>query len=183
MRTLVQIDVQNLFFSAKDIDKKIDFYKIKDHFCQADEEVVGLIAYMVRGPENKGEKFETFMKSIGYTLSIKTALVSYKSDGSRQYLDTDQDIPICIDCMKKVDDFDKWVLMSGDGDFIDLCREMKKRGKVVEVWALPGVSFNKRLCDWVDAIHFLNEKFFFEEKESDTKRETNEKSRSNLQTI
>jgi uncharacterized LabA/DUF88 family protein len=193
MRMYIQLDVQNLFFSAKDIQKRIDFLKIRNHFHETGNEIVGLVAYIVRSPDiGKSDKFESFLENIGYTLSIKKAIIGYKPNGDRIFKDTDQDMAICIDCMKNVDSFDKWVLMSGDGDFIDLCRELKKRKKTVEVWSLPGTSFNKRLCDYVDSVHFLGEQFFFEDPklESDTNRElnqkkeaANEKSRSNLQTI
>lgn len=193
MRTYIQLDVQNLFFSAKDIQKRIDFLKIRNHFHESGDEIIELVAYIVRSPEiGKSDKFESFLENIGYTLSIKKALIGYKPGGAKIFKDTDQDIAICIDCMKNVDAFDKWVLMSGDGDFIDLCRELKKRKKVVEVWALPGTSFNKRLCDYVDSVHFLGEKFFFEEEKSEAKpnrelkqkeEQKNAKSRSNLQAI
>lgn len=193
MRVFVQLDVQNLFFSAKDIQKKIDFLKIRDHFFNSGDDIVALVAYLVRSPEaNRSEKFELFLKNIGYTLSIKQAILGYKKGGERIYKGTDQDMAICIDCMKRMDDFDKWVLMSGDGDFIDLCRELKSRKKAIEVWSLPGTSFNKRFCDYVDSIHFLGNDFFIGNNtnfNSDSIEPTQEeediyeKSRSNLQTI
>ena len=54
--------------------------------------------------------------------------------------------------------------MSGDGDFIDLIKYLKDKGKKVEVWTLPGKSFNKRICDHVDAIKFLSDEFFFDKE-------------------
>lgn len=191
MKVYIQLDVQNLFFAAKDIQKRIDFLKIRDHFHESGNEIVGMVAYLVKSPEiGKSDKFETFLESIGYQLSIKTAIIGYRASGGRIYKDTDQDMAICIDCMKHIDDFDKWVLMSGDGDFIDLCRELKNRGKIVEVWSLSGTSFNKRLCDYVDSVHFIGEQFFYEEKPDPTDKEQTQKrepgyakSRSNLQTI
>lgn len=191
MRVYIQLDVQNLFFAAKDIQKRIDFLKIRNHFYNSDDEVVEIVAYLVKSPETgKSDKFENFLENIGYHLSIKTAVIGYRAGGERIYKNTDQDMTICIDCLKHVDEFDKWVLMSGDGDFIDLCRELKDRGKVVEVWSLAGTSFNKRLCDYVDSVHFIGEQFFYEEKtelinrEETQKREPGHaKSRSNLQTI
>lgn len=193
MRTFIQLDVQNLFFSAKDIEERIDFLKIRDHFYSLGDEIVGLIAYIIRSPSiGKSDAFENFLQSIGYTLNIKTAIVGYKPNGERLYKGTDQDMAICIDCMENIDKFDKWVLMSGDGDFIDLCSKLKDKKKFVEIWSLAGPSFNKRMCDYVDTIRFLNEEFFYREKKTDSevmslekqKSELkNEKSRSNLQTI
>lgn len=189
MRTYIQLDVQNLFFSAKDINKRIDFLKIKDHLFDNNDNIIEMTAYLVRSPEtDKSEKFENFLESIGYNLAIKTAIISYYKSGNKSYKNTDQDIAICIDCMKKIDEFDKWILMSGDGDFIDLCRELKNRKKMVEVWALAGTSFNKRFCDYVDSIQFIGNQFFYKEpnnngKSTSKKEKNNEESRSNLQTI
>jgi uncharacterized LabA/DUF88 family protein len=179
VKTLIQLDVQNLFLSAKNLGKKIDFYKIKEHFHGRDEEIVDMVAYTARSnePSSKGHNFENLLKALGYTLSPKIAQLVIKPDGRKFYKGTDQDMSICVDCMKRINEFDKWVLMSGDGDFIDLCVHLKKHNKIVEIWSLPGVSFNKKLCDYADSIHFLNENFFYYEKEKEDK---NEKPGNNL---
>ena len=165
MRTFIQIDVQNLFFSARDINKRIDFKKIRDHFVELGDPIVGLKAYIIRTPDAKSDKFESLLKSLRYDLNIKQALISKSSDGQRIYRGTDQDMAICIDCLTNIDNFDKWVLMSGDGDFIDLCKHLKKLDKFIEVWSLPGMSFNKSFCDYADQIIFMNEKFFYDKDE------------------
>jgi len=163
MRTLIQIDVQNLFFSAKDINKRIDFMKIKDHFYEKEEdEVIGMYAYTIRTPDADFRPFENLLHSLKYTLVIKQAIIGYDHSGNRIFKGTDQDIAICIDCMRMIDRFDKWVLMSGDGDFIDLCKYLKDQDKYVEVWSLPGTSFNKKFCDYADTINFLNENYFLD---------------------
>lgn len=169
MRVYVQLDVQNLFFAAKDIGKRIDFLKIRDHFRASGDDVVGLVAYTIRTPDAEHAKFEHFLKSIGYMLSIKKAQITHRQDGGRIYKGTDQDMAICIDCLENVNNFDKWVLMSGDGDFIDLCRHLKSKGKHVEVWSMSGGSFNRGFCDYADTIMFLNRNFFFEKPVQDQK--------------
>lgn len=164
MRTFVQIDVQNLFFAAKDIHKRIDFVKIKDEIKNTEDEVVGLNAYIIRTPDAKSDKFESLLKSLEYTIITKMAHISHSTAGQRIYKGTDHDIAICIDCVSNEDTFDKWILMSGDGDFIDLCKYMKKKGKIVEIWAFPGTSFNRMFCDYADTIKFINEGFFYSPK-------------------
>ena len=37
MKTFIQLDVQNLFFSAKDINRRIDFKKLRDNFEDTEE--------------------------------------------------------------------------------------------------------------------------------------------------
>lgn len=179
-KVFVQLDVQNLFFSAKDKNKRIDFLKIKDHFQKTGDEIVGLNAYIVRTPDAPYHKFEAFLKSIGYTLNIKTASIGYAPGGQRIYKGTDQDLAICIDAMKNMDKFDKWVLMSGDGDFIDLCKHLKDNNKFIEIWAIAGGSFNKKFCDYADAITFMSDNFFYDENQNRTQ---NEKPGNNLQAL
>lgn len=169
MRVYIQLDVQNLFFAAKDIGKRVDFMKIRDHFRFTDDEIVEMVAYTIRTPDADYKKFEHFMKSLGYRLSVKKAQVTTNVDGQRIYKNTDQDMAICIDCLESIERFDKWVIMSGDGDFIDLCRFLKSKGKIVEVWSLGGSSFNKGFCDYADVIRFLNKSFFFEKPQQDGK--------------
>jgi len=162
MRTFIQLDVQNLFYSAKYVNKKIDFKKIKDYFEQSGEDIISIKAYTVRTPGIDTGGFENLLKMLNYDLNIKKAIVTYNQDGSKYFHNTDQDIAICVDCMENINKFDKWVLMSGDGDFIDLIRHLKNKGKTVEVWTMSGKSFNKRICDHVDAVKFLSSDFFYD---------------------
>jgi uncharacterized LabA/DUF88 family protein len=173
MRIYVQLDVQNLFFAAKDIGKRIDFMKIRDHFRSTGDEIVEMVAYTIRTPDADYKKFEYFMRSLGYRLSVKQAQISFSQDGTRIYKGTDQDMSICIDCLESLNRYDKWVIMSGDGDFIDLCRHLKKKGKSIEVWSMGGSSFNKGFCDYADTIRFLGQNFFFE-KNTDQSANANE---------
>jgi len=166
MRTYIQIDVQNLFFSAKDLQKRIDFLKLAQHFKTTEPEIIDICAYIIRTPDAESKKFENFLHSLGYSLIIKKAIKGTKPDGSVCYTGTDQDMAIAVDCMKRINDFDKWILMSGDGDFIDLCKHLKEQGKNVEVWSVKGSSFNKRFCDYVDTIRFLNDNFFYDHTRS-----------------
>jgi len=161
MRTFIQIDVQNLFFSAKDINKRIDFKKIKEHFQSSGDEIFDICAYIIRTPDARSDKFEALLQSLGYTLRIKNAIINYNADGQRVYKGTDHDMAICIDCMHNIDKFDHWVLMSGDGDFIDLCKYLKEKNKFVEIWSMQGVSFNKNFCNYADTIRFLSNNFFY----------------------
>jgi len=162
MRVYIQLDVQNLFFAAKDINQLIDFKKIKEYFEKSEDEIVAIKAYTVRTPEINTDKFENLLKMLKYELNIKKASITYDKDGTRHFHDTDQDMAICVDCMENIDNFDKWVLMSGDGDFIDLIKHLKEKGKKVEVWTMPGKSFNKRICDHVDSVKFLSDEYFYD---------------------
>jgi uncharacterized LabA/DUF88 family protein len=171
MTTYIQIDLQNLFFSAKDIDKRVDFFEIMEHLKNKEENILNAVAYIIRSPNFNSEKFEHLLKTLGYTLNIKSAQISSKRDGSPLYRGTNQGMSICIDCMENLDKFDKWILMSGDGEFIELCKKIKSKGKFVEVWAIPGKSFNKNFSNHADTVNFLEGKFLYD---SQTKKAPSE---------
>lgn len=164
MRVFIQLDVQNLFYAAKDIHKRIDFIKIRSYFEKSDDSIFSIKAYTVTTQEINSDKFENLLRTLKYDLNSKRAEVTYDKEGGKHFHNTDQDMAICVDCMSNIDKFDKWVLMSGDGDFIDLIKYLRSKGKKVEVWTLPGKSFNKRICDHVDSIKFLSDEFFYDNK-------------------
>jgi len=103
-----------------------------------------------------------------YNLNTDIAVIAGGATGFYTFEDYTL-IPLYVD-LRVVNNFDKWVLMSGDGDFIDLCRYLKEQNKFVEVWSVKGSSFNKGFCDYADEIKFLGPSFFYD-KNSVTKKE------------
>jgi uncharacterized LabA/DUF88 family protein len=49
--------------------------------------------------------------------------------------------------------------MSGDGDFAELCRYLKKKGKKIEIWSFKE-CYNPQLEQFADRMHFIPDKFF-----------------------
>jgi len=160
MSTLLQIDLQNLFFEAKNRGQKIDLEKIMEYFNSRETEyLLEAIVYMVRNEDFNSGKFEAKLINVGYKLRTRDALKVFKDD-KIFYRNTNHDVTIAVDCMAKIDLFDKWILMSGDGDFVDLCKFIKKRKKKVEVWSFKE-CYNMALEPYIDRKHFINDKFFY----------------------
>jgi len=157
--TLLQIDLQNLFFEARNRDRKIDLEKVLQHFKAREAEfLTDALIYMIRGENFDSSKFEAKLKDIGYTIRIKN---SYKMirDNRVFYRQTNHDVNITIDCLDKLDTYDKWILMSGDGDFIELCKYLRKKGKQVEIWSFKE-CLNKDIDRYADKINYIDKKFF-----------------------
>jgi len=158
--TYMQIDLQNLFYAARSKGQRIDFEKVWNFFSQRQTEfLTDAILYMIRGTDFDSSKFESKMGSIGYSLSIKNA-VKVMRRGQMTYKQTNQDIPIVIDCMDRINTFDKWILMSGDGDFADLCKYLKGKGKKIEIWSFRE-CYNSMLEPYADKMHFIEDDFFY----------------------
>ena len=162
--TLLQIDLQNLFYAAKSKGQRIDFEKMWDHFSQRDSEfMTDAIVYMIRSPEFNTSKFETKLKSIGYTLRIKNSTKTVRK-GEVIYK-ANQDVAITVECIDKLNTFNKLILMSGDGDFSDLCIYLKKKRKKIEIWSFKD-CYNSDLERYADKIHMIENEFFYNPKVS-----------------
>jgi len=207
MATFMQIDLQNLFYAARNVGHKMDFEKIWDYFSQRETEfLTESLMYMIRSPDFDSERFETKLKAVGYSLRVKNALktsrnndtcvwispnVDFRKNGIRSdqvstidplskpnrfvyprdwvrffknsrplYTQTNQDVAITVECIDRMNSFDKWILMSGDGDFVDLCKYLKHREKKIEIWSFKE-CFNPALEPYADKMYFIEDKFFY----------------------
>ena len=158
--TLLQIDLQNLFYGARNKGEKVDFEKIMEYFNGRESEfLVDSIVYMIRSPSFDSKKFEVTLKKMGYNLRIKNA-TKVVSKNRVTYRQSNQDIPIAVDCLNKIDTFDKLILMSGDGDFAYLCEDLKKKGKQIEIWSFRE-CYNSLLSSFADKVCYIEEESFF----------------------
>jgi len=161
--TLIQIDLQNLFYAAKNKGQRVDFDKIWKHFHERESEfLTEAIIYMIRSPDFDSSKFESKMLSIGYSLRIKDA-VKVSKGKYVTYKQTNHDIAIAIECIDRMNTFDKLILMSGDGDFVDLCDYIRKKGKKIEIWSFKE-CYNSDLEAYADRMHFIEDGGFFYKK-------------------
>ena len=72
--TFLQIDLQNLFFEAKNKGQRIDFEKIWAYFNGRETEfLTNAYIYMIRGDDFDSSKFESKLLNWGYKIKIKTA--------------------------------------------------------------------------------------------------------------
>jgi len=212
--TLLQVDVQNLFFESRVRNQKIDFEKIFEHFNSRESEfLTESIAYIIQNDEAK--KFESKLRNIGFKIKSKNfpktlrafryaqnwtcpkCSKSLKGMESRvsetmwaihnqacpqcseilrsidfnvSYHLRDVEIDICaphfhdvemaVDCMDRIDSFNKWIFISGNGDMLDLCKYLKHKGKKVEVWNFREGS-NSLLETYADKINFIDESFIY----------------------
>lgn len=158
--TFLQIDLQNLFFEARNKGQKIDFEKIWNHFNGRETEfLTDAIVYMIRGEDFDSSKFETKLKTFGYKVKTKKAFKIIR-DNRTLYRQTNHDVEITIDCIDKIDTFNKWILMSGDGDFVEICKYLKQKGKKVEIWSFKE-CYNSTFELYADKIYFIDKKFFY----------------------
>lgn len=131
-KVCVFIDAANIFYSQKTLGWSIDFQKLKayfEHECQ----LVDLYFYTGRIGENpKQAKFLDKLEHYGYKVRSKEVKVIWVSKNTFERKGS-LDAELIIDALKKSNDFDTCILMSGDSDFAPLLDELKAQGKRVIV--------------------------------------------------
>jgi uncharacterized LabA/DUF88 family protein len=156
--TFLQIDLQTLFYEARNQGQKLDFEKIWNYFhIRETESLIGSYIYMVRSEDLDSQKFENKLQAIGYKIVAKTATLK---EGVPIYRGVRHDINITMDCMDRLDLFDKWILMSTNEGFADLCKYLRSKGKKVELWNFKN-TYSSKLEAHADKLNFIAEDFFY----------------------
>lgn len=155
----VQIDLQNLFYAAKNKGRRIDFEKVWANFSgRGAEFLTEAIIYMIRSNEFDSSKFEAKLQTMGY--SLRTRETDRADRSARGYKQVNHDILITIECLDRINTFDKYILMSGDGDFAELCKYLKSKNKEIEIWSFREV-YNTDLDPYVDKLQFIEDTFYY----------------------
>lgn len=131
-RIAIFVDVQNLFYSAKyQFHSKVDFAKLMKFGVQ-ERQLIRALAYIVQTPDIDQSGFLNILENIGF--EIKSKDLRLRPDGTAK---GDWDMGIAIDSIAMAERIDVVVLVSGDGDFVDLVNMLKSRGIIVEVMSFP----------------------------------------------
>ena len=153
-RVGVFIDVQNLYYSAKNLfGKKVNFGAIVKE-AVGDRKLIRAIAYVVR-TESKDE--QPFFEAL-YNLGIETKEKDLQifSTGMKK---ADWDVGLTVDAIRLAPSLDAIVIASGDGDYIPLVSYLQKSsGKQVEVLAFGETSSSKLIEEVDDFIDMSEDK-------------------------
>ncbi len=140
----VLIDVQNLYYSARNIHhSKVNFQEVLKT-AVSQRKLIRAFAYVIRTKTGEEKPFFEALTKLGIETRDKDLQEFY--GGMKK---ADWDVGIVIDAIKISPGVDVIVLASGDGDFIPLVEYLKNQGKRVEVMAFGGSSSSllKEICD------------------------------------
>ena len=151
-RVGIFVDVQNMYYSAKNLyEAKVNFKKILEE-AVASRQLVRAIAYVVRGPNSEEDNFFTALDKIGFEIKTKDLQVYW--GGTKK---GDWDVGICMDAIRMAAKLDVVVLVSGDGDYIPLINYLKySQGCIVEVMAFSKTA-SSRLKEEADLFTDISE--------------------------
>lgn len=145
-RVGVFIDVQNLYYSAKNL------YHAKVHFGNvvqaafAGRKLIRAIAYVVRTESGEERPFFEALKSLG--IETKERDLQIFLGGAKK---ADWDVGIVVDAIRISPTLDAVVIVSGDGDFIPLVQYLRNQGRQVEAVAFRETA-SSALIEEVDCF-------------------------------
>ena len=126
------VDVQNMFYSAKhQYGAKLNFTKLLESAVKG-RRLIRAIAYIVQTEGIDQKNFIDMLSRTGY--EVKSKDLKIRPDGTKK---GDWDMGIAIDSISLADRIDAMILVSGDGDFVDLVNMLKGKGVRVEVISFP----------------------------------------------
>ena len=154
-RVGVFIDVQNMYYSAKNkYNRKVNFGAIVKEALSG-RKLIRAIAYVVR-TESQDEK--PFFDAL-YNLGIETREKDLQifSSGMKK---ADWDVGLAVDAIRLAPSLDAVVIVSGDGDYLPLVEYLQKsQGKQVEIVAFGETTSTKLIeeaDDFIDLGKELN---------------------------
>jgi uncharacterized LabA/DUF88 family protein len=137
-RVGVFVDVQNLYYSAKHLhNAKVNFKEILKT-AVAGRKLIRALCYVVKADEAGEKGFRDALGATGFEVKAKELQVFI--GGSKK---GDWDVGIAMDIMRMAHKLDVIVLVSGDGDFVDLLEHAKALGCRVECLGFGRTSSSK----------------------------------------
>ena len=150
-RVGVFVDAQNMYHSAKNLyHGKANFKKILEA-AVGDRQLIRAFVYVIKTETGEEKAFFEALQKSGYEIKEKDLQIF--PGGMKK---ADWDVGITVDAIKSAPGVDVIVLVSGDGDFVQLVEYLKNHGKRAEVIAF-GKSASGRLKETADEFIDLGE--------------------------
>lgn len=150
-RVAVLIDVQNLYYSARNIhNAKVNFGAVLKT-ATSQRNLIRAFGYVVRTKTGEEKPFFEALTKLGIETRVRDLQEYY--GGLKK---ADWDVGITVDAIRISASVDTIVLASGDGDFLQLIEYLKNQGKRVEVLAF-GKSASTKLRESADEFIDLGE--------------------------
>lgn len=164
-RIAVLVDVQNMYYSAKNLYQARINFKNLLKLLTFDRQLVRAIAYVIKAEPDDGESsFFDAINSAGFEVKEKDLQVFYGGDKKG-----DWDLGIAMDAIRLGTKVDSLILVTGDGDFKPVVNYLQQaQGCLVEVAAFRRTA-NHELIEMADDfidIEDNKKKLLFQTKRS-----------------
>lgn len=145
----VYVDVSNIYLNG---GQRMQYDVLREFACRDEAELVRLNAYVSYDHERaerdesyrKGtQNFHSALRDLGYKVIVKEISWFVDENGVR-YGKANADLELAVDALLQSVNLDRVLLVSGDGDFVQVVRALQDKGCRVEVVALDNVSSKLR---------------------------------------
>lgn len=144
------IDSQNLNLGVKDCGWNLDFKKfrifLKDQYGVSK-------AYLFIGHISGNDKLYSSLRRYGYTLIFKPTL-EFKKNGNTM-IKGNVDAELVLHTMIEYENFNKSVIVSGDGDFYCLIEYLENKKKLLKI-VVPNERYSSLLRKYAKYIVRVN---------------------------
>ncbi len=158
-RVAVLVDVQNLYYSAKNLYKaKVNFKNLLRMAVQG-RVLTRAIAYVINPEPGEDNEFFEAVNNAGFETKEKPLQTFF--GGAKK---GDWDVGIAMDAVRLGDKVDSIVLISGDGDYKPVVNYLQQsKGCLVEIMAFRRTANNELIQladDFIDIEGYKNDLLF-----------------------
>ncbi len=147
-RAALFIDGANLFYTQRHLGWQIDFSRLMALFMSRYGSVQA--NYYVPASEPVSEESAAFTRMLtaqGYRITSKPVKKIVNKETGEIVMKGNLDVELVVDAMSRKDQYDTFILFSGDSDFLPLIRALKGLGKEVVVYSTRGLSARELLAE------------------------------------
>ena len=150
-RVGVFVDIQNMYYSAKNLySSKVNFMQVLED-AVAGRYLIRAFAYVIKADVGAEKDFFGALEKMGFEVRSKDLQIFY--GGNKK---GDWDVGLCMDVIRLIPKIDVMVLVSGDGDYVDLVQYAHSQGVRTEIIAF-GKTASSRLTEEADQVLDLSE--------------------------
>ncbi len=135
-RVAIFIDGENIHYSAKHLNMRLDYLKL----CRTlagDRRLVRSYFYTAVSNQSEGKiDFINFLKLNGFRVVTKELKGFPDNEVQQRAVRGNLDLEMAIDVCEMLQHLDTVILCTGDGDFVRLLESVARQGRHVEVCAL-----------------------------------------------
>lgn len=141
-RVGVFVDASNMYFSAQNLYKTNVHFKAILETAVAGRKLVRAFMYVIESDSLKEKDFFQAVEKVGYEVRSKPLQIF--QGGAKK---GDWDVGLTIDVVRHVPLLDVVVLVSGDGDYVDLLDYLRGHGRRTEVMAFKKTTSNRLIAE------------------------------------
>lgn len=135
-RIAIFIDGENIHYSAKHLNMRLDYLKLCNRLANG-RRLVRSYFYTAVSNQSEGKiDFINFLKLNGFKVVTKELKTFTENETQQRFFKGNLDLDMAIDIYEMMPNLDTVIICSGDGDFVRLVESIARQGKHVEVCAL-----------------------------------------------